>query len=195
MSSDPAETHATFVEAAKRLFVERGIDAPTVQDICAAAGFSRGTFYTHFKDKEDVLAAVMDQIVSTFVVDELAVAETNDLSEIIRNYAARFVERTWIVAGSVGWGFHHTLEACARSERVRRAYSDAIDRMCQRVKVPIVTGQRDGRLRPNLDPDALAALLASAALGGVALAQVGVPVDAATVARTLCELLQGANGP
>ena len=48
-------TRAAIREAANRLFLERGVDATTVDAICAAAGISKGTFYLHFHRKEDLL--------------------------------------------------------------------------------------------------------------------------------------------
>jgi TetR/AcrR family transcriptional regulator, cholesterol catabolism regulator len=48
-------TRATIREAANRLFLERGVDATTVDAICAAAGISKGTFYLYFHRKEDLL--------------------------------------------------------------------------------------------------------------------------------------------
>src|SRR5262245_5671851 len=48
-------TRATIREAANRLFLERGVDATTVDAICSAAGISKGTFYLYFHRKEDLL--------------------------------------------------------------------------------------------------------------------------------------------
>jgi AcrR family transcriptional regulator len=48
-------TRTAIREAANRLFLERGVDATTVDAICAAAGVSKGTFYLYFHRKEDVL--------------------------------------------------------------------------------------------------------------------------------------------
>ena len=48
-------TRAAIREAANRLFLERGVDATTVDAICAAAGISKGTFYLYFHRKEDLL--------------------------------------------------------------------------------------------------------------------------------------------
>lgn len=37
------------------LFLERGYEATTVQDVCTAAGISRSTFFRYFASKEDAL--------------------------------------------------------------------------------------------------------------------------------------------
>src|SRR5262245_66406031 len=48
-------TRAAIREAANALFLEHGVDATTVDAICAAAGVSKGTFYLYFHRKEDLL--------------------------------------------------------------------------------------------------------------------------------------------
>src|SRR5258706_16242785 len=48
-------TRAAIRDAANRLFVERGVDATTVDAICAAAKVSKGTFYLYFRRREDLL--------------------------------------------------------------------------------------------------------------------------------------------
>ncbi len=47
-----------IVDAALRLFDERGIDATSADDIAAAVGISRATFFNHFPYKEGVLVAI-----------------------------------------------------------------------------------------------------------------------------------------
>jgi len=46
---------AQIAEMAIGLFVERGYDATTIEDICAVAGISRTSFFRYFRSKEDVL--------------------------------------------------------------------------------------------------------------------------------------------
>lgn len=41
---------------------ERGLDGFTVNDLCARADLNRGTFYNHFRDKEDLLATLEDEV-------------------------------------------------------------------------------------------------------------------------------------
>lgn len=44
------------------LMEERGLDSFTVNDLCARADLNRGTFYNHFRDKEDLLAACENDV-------------------------------------------------------------------------------------------------------------------------------------
>ena len=51
-----AELRRELVAAAARLFTERGYDETTVDDIAAAAGVGRRTFFRYFRGKEDALS-------------------------------------------------------------------------------------------------------------------------------------------
>jgi TetR/AcrR family transcriptional repressor of nem operon len=53
------ENRQAILAAATRLFRERGVEAVGLVDLMAAAGFTRGGFYNHFKSKNDLVAAVM----------------------------------------------------------------------------------------------------------------------------------------
>lgn len=48
--------------AARRIFLERGFDAATVDEIATAAGVSKATVYSNFHDKESLLAAMIDRV-------------------------------------------------------------------------------------------------------------------------------------
>ena len=52
-----ARTQSRIVEAALRVFAERGPDAPVIDEFVQAAGVARGTFYNHFKSVDELLHA------------------------------------------------------------------------------------------------------------------------------------------
>lgn len=52
-------TREQIVEAADRLFYQRGFEHTSFSDIADAVGISRGNFYHHFKSKDEILDAVI----------------------------------------------------------------------------------------------------------------------------------------
>ncbi len=57
-----AERRQRFLDAAIRIFGERGYANCSLADVCAAAGLSKRQFYEEFQTREDVLVAAYDQI-------------------------------------------------------------------------------------------------------------------------------------
>lgn len=51
-------TRQKIIEASKKLITEKGLDAVKIDDIAQEAGVSKGSFYTYFKHKEDVLLEI-----------------------------------------------------------------------------------------------------------------------------------------
>jgi AcrR family transcriptional regulator len=52
------ETRRRITDAGICLFVEKGIDATTLDEIAAMAGISRRTFFHYFKSKDDILLSL-----------------------------------------------------------------------------------------------------------------------------------------
>lgn len=51
-------TRSLLVDAAQEVFAAKGFGAASLDDIAAAAGYTRGAIYVHFKAKEDLFLAV-----------------------------------------------------------------------------------------------------------------------------------------
>ncbi|MCT1385188.1 TetR/AcrR family transcriptional regulator [Brachybacterium sp. p3-SID1565] len=55
-------TRTRLVRASLDVFVEKGIDGATVDDLVTAAGFTRGAFYSNFSTKEEVFSELFASV-------------------------------------------------------------------------------------------------------------------------------------
>src|SRR5438045_5671244 len=56
------QTKEKIVQAAIKLFQERGYEKTTSNDIASAAGVSVGSFYVYFTDKRQLLLTIFDRL-------------------------------------------------------------------------------------------------------------------------------------
>lgn len=187
------ETREALIHAGLALFSEQGLDTPSLDAICARAGFTRGAFYVHFKDRDDFVVAVMESATGSFV-DALFQAgpggerpETLDLQQVCTAFVAAVSGGTFPALGTVP--LHQFLTACARSAQLREGYVALLQRSRARVAGVVAEGQRIGAVRADVDPTVVAGLLVTTALGVGTITEIGVPFDAAPHAAAMLALL------
>jgi len=61
MQQRSEETRTRIIESAIKLFSKQGYNASSVDDICLEAGVSKGAFYHHFKTKQALFIALLDE--------------------------------------------------------------------------------------------------------------------------------------
>ena len=54
------DTRDKLFEAAARVFEEHGIGGASIETLAAAAGFTRGAFYSNFKSKDELIIAMLE---------------------------------------------------------------------------------------------------------------------------------------
>lgn len=101
----PEERRDELMHSAERLFLEKGLEQTTVEEITTGAGVAKGTFYLHFSSKADVLQALRARFVQS-VLDGIVAAVTGQPEEDWRGKLA-----AWSRACAVGYldatGLHH----------------------------------------------------------------------------------------
>jgi len=77
-------------EAAKRVFLARGLSAASVREIALQAGYTTGAIYFHYASKEEIYADVLSESLSALheAVSAAAQAETNALASLTAAYRA-----------------------------------------------------------------------------------------------------------
>lgn len=61
LSARRRQTRSTLVEAGVSVFAVKGIDGASIEEICEAAGFTRGAFYSNFSSRDDLVLATIEQ--------------------------------------------------------------------------------------------------------------------------------------
>ena len=152
-------TRAAILDAAGRLFASQGYQATSVGDVANEAGVSLGTVYQYFRDRSDLVAALLQ----TQVTRMLGQTDTRwrasegraGLYRVLHNFVASYAERA---------------EMARVWEEVCHVDDDlaALRRTLSRVFTGVVADElrraaRDGLLRADIDAD-----LAATALAGMA---------------------------
>ncbi len=55
-----AETRRRLLDAAERVFLRRGLQGSSVEEIAAEAGYTRGAFYSNFKGKDELFVELLN---------------------------------------------------------------------------------------------------------------------------------------
>ena len=56
-----AQNRAKLLDAARKVFAEKGVGAATVRDIIRETDLATGTFYNYFADKEEIFRALLEE--------------------------------------------------------------------------------------------------------------------------------------
>jgi AcrR family transcriptional regulator len=97
-----AETRAKLMEAAFRVFADKGFGAVRIDDVCTAAGYTRGAFYSQFDSLDELFFTLYDeraQIIAQQVADAmLGDCDANDTESTIERVSATLLlDRDWLL--------------------------------------------------------------------------------------------------
>ena len=87
---------ARVLDAAARLFREKGVDGIAVAELMKAAGLTHGGFYNHFQSKEELAAAAFDTAFSTAIErlkSKIAKAGPRGRRKALDHYIERYLAR------------------------------------------------------------------------------------------------------
>ena len=80
MTKKNSPTKDKILQSTRLLLSTHGFENTTIEDILTTAGITKGAFYHHFKNKESLCEAVLEQVIEDF--NELARQLDESLSPI-----------------------------------------------------------------------------------------------------------------
>lgn len=91
----PAVRRAELIDCAQRLFLSKGYERTTINDVIDATGLSKGAFYHHFRAKEDLLEAIAQRVAQEALQAATAVTDDAALDALGRLNGLLAVTREW----------------------------------------------------------------------------------------------------
>jgi AcrR family transcriptional regulator len=148
---DPVSTRARIVEAAERLFAERGFESVSMPAIAAAAGITPGAIYKHFAGKTELFFHVIRRAVEA-APSQAGKGGIAGIPAAVAAYSGRSQKRLRQMALEV-----HA--AATRHEDVRRLLRASVDRDIDAMTEGFEEAQADGRMEDIHEPEYLAAAM------------------------------------
>lgn len=157
-------THPTkqrLIEAGLTMLLEHGYNDLGIQALLAATGTPKGSFYHHFRDKEDFALQVIDQYMQN--VHEGLDACLTDTSRAPLDRVRRFFELTR--AHYRGEGYMGCLlgglgqELSGVSEVFRRKIEGCFTAIAERIAICLKEARARGDIPADADPRRMASLL------------------------------------
>ena len=165
-STKGERTRARLVDVAARVFAGRGYVATTFGELIEAAGVSKGAFYFHYRSKEQLALAVLEQVKGRHldaVRERLATAPAG--AGALRVMADALVSLAdEEPAGSISLA-HELASSLAASPDVRAEAAAVTHRWLDLLADVVTQAQVAGEVRAGLDPQVLARVLFAAVDG------------------------------
>jgi AcrR family transcriptional regulator len=150
LRADAERNRARILEAAQRVFAERGLDA-TLHDVAEAAGLGVGTVYRRFPDKEALVEALFESELERLAQIAERAAETPDAWTALTDFL-----RTIGAEQAANRGLHDVLHNSAYAqthvEAARNRMTPMITRLLERA-------QEQGAARKDVETTDLAVIL------------------------------------
>ncbi len=166
------ERRAAIIAAAEGVFLSKGFESATMEQVAGRAQLSKGTLYLYFKSKDELFLAMSLRVLNQLVerLDELAEKDMPGI-ELISSMCAAYAEvgfqnpRHFRVA--IGW-----LTSSAPVDTTTEAFcahQGCSAKILGRFVEAIARGQQDQTIRDDTEPLALASQLWGGMLGTVLL--------------------------
>ena len=141
-----AETRANLIEAAFRVFADKGFGQVRIDDVCAAAGYTRGAFYSNFDSLEELFFTLYDEsarLIAGQVTEALTADDTNPGVEAVieRVTATLLLDRDWLLI-KTDFLLHAARNPAVADrlathrQELRTAIEKRLDRARQRLTLP-----------------------------------------------------------
>lgn len=146
----PRRRQAEVIDAAARVFHEKGYESTSIQDIAEAVGILKGSLYYYIRSKEDLLYEILREVHEEALANMRPVEEMQgDALQKIRAFVTTHITFNAENLTRMGVFFHDFRSLSSERQRVIVAARDVYDELLRRL---IREGQHEKIVCPDIDP-------------------------------------------
>ncbi|MFC5748972.1 TetR/AcrR family transcriptional regulator [Actinomadura rugatobispora] len=160
-----------LLEAAVEVFCERGYERASTGEIARRAGLSVGAIYSNYGTKAELLGHAIAAHVPVQLAELFATDSTDTALDLMIQLGAALPTRT----DRQGVMLIESFAAARRDPAVAAMIATGLERRLGVFRATVERAQRDGAVRPGLDPVALAYLCQSVVLGSLIMNGLDTP--------------------
>lgn len=156
-----ADRHRRIVEAAARLFRRSGYEGVKMDDIAAAADVSIGTIYNYYKNKGDLLVAIVSLEVNEVLNHGRTLVDDPppDLEEAIDTLFAIYLEHSLVYLSKAMWRHAMAISTQQPDSPFGRAYGELDGELADQTCAMIATLMERGLVRADVDDRAVGEMI------------------------------------
>lgn len=164
----------TVLQTATSLFLTRGYQLTSMDDIVAVSSVSKTNIYYHYKNKEELLLAIVDRLIERYDRQIMHVLSQEDLSipdrlERMLHLFADSQEQQEILGGCPFLTLY--TQTAHASEEVSARIKGFFDRQLTGVERLLEAGKQRGELPPEMPAAAMAAMIVTSVEGALFIAK------------------------
>lgn len=79
---NPEVRKKEIITASEKLFLEKGYSETTIEDILKSTNLSKGGFYHYYSSKEEVLSAIVSELVDEIIKETQFITDSSEYNAI-----------------------------------------------------------------------------------------------------------------
>jgi AcrR family transcriptional regulator len=153
------QTRRYLLEAASKVFAERGYHRATLDEVAAAAGFTKGAVYSNFKSKEDLFLALLEwrteeeMAMLRTIIGSSDVPPESRLSDFVSVFRVEPAEEDWSIL------YQEFYLYALRHPQARERLAELDRATARSVAELIEDGRRRGAVAPGEPAEELARIV------------------------------------
>lgn len=165
---DAQKTRQAILEAALDVFAEKGFAKATFDEIALRAGFTKGAIYWYFRNKADLVAALIVEYVQrkqNEIAENLSIG--NKLDDLLKDFSVwaemsqkdlRYAKFNRFVLCQMEWS--ETV-----IDRVDKSLKEIKDFHLEKIKKILVESRKNGELKDEIDIDKIQHIIMACYMG------------------------------